>query len=364
MSKQTIYFKNQEEVIQYYGSIDNIPSNHLVIIEEDGSLYTTSNNSSNSNGKISVQRGYITGYEPDPDPDPEPDDPIEGFYPLTFEILTAGKITFTYGWTPRSDADRLWYRKNYGQWYIIYNTNVEEGISVETGDFLQFRANRNTFATLNEYGSATRVSKFGVSNGCTFKIWGYISSLLDNTGEEYTLSNSNRGVFAALFEDNTGLIDASNLVLCNGTAEYCYYYMFKGCTNLIGAPDLWAEELSNGCYFHMFEGCTSLISAPALPATELATSCYASMFSGCTSLTASPRLIAIDLADRCYTSMFYGCSSLSYIECYAPSLDGYTYPTLDWVYGVADEGIFKKSWRAEWPAGKDGIPSGWTVIEV
>jgi hypothetical protein len=37
----------------------------------------------------------------------------------------------------------------------------------------------------------------------------------------------------------------------------------------------------------MFYGCTSLASVPALPATTLAEYCYAYMFKGCTSLKVS-----------------------------------------------------------------------------
>lgn len=51
MAKQSMYFKTQEEVIQYYGSLDNIPSKHLVIVEESGAMYMTSNNAPDSDGQ-------------------------------------------------------------------------------------------------------------------------------------------------------------------------------------------------------------------------------------------------------------------------------------------------------------------------
>lgn len=46
-----MYFKNYAEVIQYYGSLDNIPSKHLVIVEESGAMYANSNNAPGSDGK-------------------------------------------------------------------------------------------------------------------------------------------------------------------------------------------------------------------------------------------------------------------------------------------------------------------------
>ena len=67
-------------------------------------------------------------------------------------------------------------------------------------------------------------------------------------------------------------------------ANYCYSYMFYGCTSLTTAPSLPATTLANYCYDYMFGGCTSLTTAPSLPATTLAIYCYYSMFRGCTSI--------------------------------------------------------------------------------
>ena len=74
----------------------------------------------------------------------------------------------------------------------------------------------------------------------------------------------------------------------NPTMEnYCYAYMFQGCTALTQAPLLPATTLANSCYSSMFQGCTALTQAPSLPATTLANSCYEAMFQGCTSLKLS-----------------------------------------------------------------------------
>ena len=94
-------------------------------------------------------------------------------------------------------------------------------------------------------------------------------------------------------------------------ANYCYRYMFYGCTSLTQAPALPATTLAEGCYYRMFYDCTSLIQAPALPATTLASSCYYRMFSGCTSLTQAPALPATTLASSCYQYMFSSCTNLT-----------------------------------------------------
>ena len=94
-------------------------------------------------------------------------------------------------------------------------------------------------------------------------------------------------------------------------ANYCYAYMFSGCTGLTQAPALPATTLANFCYEYMFSGCTSLTQAPALPATTLAGYCYAYMFRGCTGLTQAPALPATTMISYCYSNMFYGCTGLT-----------------------------------------------------
>ena len=93
-------------------------------------------------------------------------------------------------------------------------------------------------------------------------------------------------------------------------ADYCYAYMFYGCTSLTAAPSLPATTMAIYCYASMFRGCTSLTAAPSLPATTLANSCYYYMFYGCTSLTAAPSLPATTLANYCYASMFRDCKKI------------------------------------------------------
>ena len=145
---------------------------------------------------------------------------------------------------------------------------------------------------------------------------------------------------------------------------YCYYYMFSGCTSLTTAPVLPATTLVDECYNGMFYGCTSLTTAPVLPATTLASYCYKSMFYNCTSLASAPVLPATTLANNCYDSMFYGCTSLNEVTCYATSGINEKLSTDEWLKNVASNGTFTKAARVTWPTGENGIPSGWTVVNV
>ena len=147
-------------------------------------------------------------------------------------------------------------------------------------------------------------------------------------------------------------------------ATYCYYEMFRGCTSLTTAPALPATTLVDYCYTHMFNGCTSLTTAPALPAETLATYCYCEMFRGCTNLTTAPALPATTLVSRCYSQMFYGCSSLTSVICLATSGINTGNSTKDWLYGVAATGTFYKPSAASWTTGVDGIPDGWTIVNL
>ena len=122
-----------------------------------------------------------------------------------------------------------------------------------------------------------------------------------------------------MFQGCTSLTQAPSLPATT-LAEYCYSYMFRECTSLTQAPALPAITLAGNCYSYMFRGCTGLTQAPALPATTLADNCYGYMFYGCTSLTQAPALPVTTLATSCYASMFYGCTGLTQ----APSLPATT----------------------------------------
>ena len=158
----------------------------------------------------------------------------------------------------------------------------------------------------NKYSSFTMTGKIAAS--------GSVMSLIDGTGE--TLVAPADYCFYSLFKGCTNLTQAPELPATT-LANDCYAYMFKGCTSLTQAPELPAmtlpagSDIEIGCYAYMFTYCTSLTQAPALPATTLSDYCYYEMFSGCTSLTQAPELPATTLAERCYSEMFSGCTSLT-----------------------------------------------------
>jgi hypothetical protein len=176
-----------------------------------------------------------------------------------------------------------------------------------------------------------------------FKVYGNIMSLVDPNYDD----------------QEQAITDLTQVGDCT------FSYLFVGATTLTDASGLLlpATTLADSCYAFMFQNCTSLTKAPALPATTLAYSCYDTMFGDCTSLTQAPELPATTLTGSCYNSMFYNCTSLKHISCLATDISLGNYTGM-WVDGVASTGTFVKKAGVEWPSGIDGIPDGWTVVEV
>lgn len=213
--------------------------------------------------------------------------------------------------------------------------------------------------------------------GCYYAMFGNCKQLVN--APQLPATELAAGCYMSMFHSCWALQNAPQLP---ATTMYqsCYQSMFQDCKNLLTAPELPATTLAEYCYKQMFWGCTLLVNIPSiLPATELWPSCYAAMFQDCLSITTAPELPATTfknpaivqtvnngLAMYAYTVMFSGCTRLQYIKAMFASIpDNYTIRnfTSDWVYNVASTGTFVKNGGATWnEIGKDGVPSGWTVV--
>ena len=150
-------------------------------------------------------------------------------------------------------------------------------------------------------------------------------------------------------------------------AGFCW--LFFRCTSLIKAPELPATKTDAFCYYGLFQGCTNLAIAPETPALILSHRCYMSMFSDCNSLVESPVLPATELGYECYRSLFSGCINLRKITCYAPdSHECSFWHERYFGTGFSETGTFVKAKGSKWSIDSDmsgdGIPYGWTVVEV
>ena len=189
--------------------------------------------------------------------------------------------------------------------------------------FVATQANSSVGIVNNGTGQAPNI-EISTDGGMTWTTWDY-STIPLNSGDSVLMRGMNKEGFSKSYSQYsrftaTGSIEAygniMSLIDYTQTVDiipcdYCFYFLFNGCTSITKAPKLTATKLDSNCYWGMFQGCTSLTTAPELPATTLESSCYQSMFSGCTSLTTTPELSATTLADSCYVSMFSGCTSLT-----------------------------------------------------
>ena len=194
--------------------------------------------------------------------------------------------------------------------------------SINMGQTISFKATASP-------SSSAGVGTFSVNK--SFNLTGNCMSMLfgDDAESNKNLSGKNYA-FKNLFKNCTTLLSVAGIFLPATTlANYCYQYMFQGCTSLKAAPELPARILTTNCYDYMFDGCTSLIAAPELPATTLANYCYRYMFQGCTSLKSVPTTLpATSLKTYCYAYMFNGCNSLEN----APQLPATTLGTYCYYY--------------------------------
>ena len=218
------------------------------------------------------------------------------------------------------------------------------------------------FAGCNVFINPPSLPAKNLAKGCYYSMFYNCGSLA--TPPSLPATNLTEYCYFGMFEGCYSLtsapsLPATNLALC------CYEYMFGGCKALKVAPSLPASKLASACYSYMFYNCSSLSVAPNLPALNLTEYCYKCMFTNCTSLTTSPILPAVKLAKECYIWMFDGCTKLNYITCMAKDISADSC-TSYWVTDVSSSGTFIRARNVDWSVktGNNGIPSGWTVIEV
>ena len=247
-------------------------------------------------------------------------------------------------------------------WETMGTTSSPVSATIPANGKLYLRCNTVSWgSTFSNRYSGNQIKATG-----SHKVGGNIMSLLygaNFTGDETVFPSGSSKTFYLLFQYDTYLMDASELLLPSVVMNaYCYGSLFSN-TSITTPPALPATTLADSCYGGMFQSCKSLTTSPALPATTLAQGCYQYMFAMCTSLTTAPVLPATILVNSCYGSMFKGCANLNYIKCIATDISASSCTYL-WVDGVAATGIFIKEPAASWSKGTSGIPNGWTVVEV
>lgn len=272
-----------------------------------------------------------------------------------------------------------YYKKENTSWTRVGNT----GTTIQPGETIYFKDNKNNESTIKMRFYVKSYYSSGSHEIPNIKVYGNVLSLIysdnfiwhiDDSDTHYSTTLNIQSLFVGQ-EDITGnnaslqnrqysVTDASDLIIPLNYRFNCKN-MFRLNRELVYPPkSIYPQALDYNCYEGMFKGCRNLITAPELPATTLAPYCYREMFMGCISLTTAPDLLAITLADDCYQSMFYNCRNLNYIKAMFTTTPGSSYTT-NWVYHVSSTGTFVKNSAATWNVtGDSGIPEGWTVETV
>lgn len=221
--------------------------------------------------------------------------------------------------------------------WTSFTTESSNWAIVKTGQRLYFRSTYIPTSIYDDIGS------FYITGKCN--IGGSILSLI--YGDDYlVLKNAmpKERIFQTLFVaghlgvDYNKIINAKDLILPDYVGNNCYLLMFQNCKELITAPRLPAQDLTNNynCYSSMFSGCESLVNAPTLPARHYKNS------------------------GSMYAALFYNCSNLSYIKMLC--LDSFEGNTTNWTNGVSPTGTFiANSKRTDFTRGVNGIPEGWDL---
>ena len=209
--------------------------------------------------------------------------------PLTIEVLAAGDITIK---NPLGLV--ISYKLNSSNDMVTSKQGDTNDITIKNlavGDKVQFFGNNPAYAIEDKEGEVEEGvigwryvnTNINCSESCKIKVYGNIMSLIspDNYSTLTAFGDGTSYNFSALFMNNTGLTDASGLILPATTfTEFCYGSMFRGCSNLTTAPKLPAETLVTCCYEEMFRGCSSLNSVTCLATDISAASCTSFWLAG------------------------------------------------------------------------------------
>lgn len=284
---------------------------------------------------------------------------------LAFVAIEDG--TFTFSGTSRDEIhNSVSYSLDGGETWVALE-NGSNTPTVHAGEVIMWKGTNTPVRPITTGATEENVGIGEFKSTSKFNVEGNSLSLLfgdrfdEVTPVEFIAYDY---AFDKLLRGCNKLVDASGMIIA-GTIlpTRCYTHMFWHCTSLTKAPVLPSTMLTMNCYLGMFKGCTSLVIPPRLNATTLAAGCYAEMFEGCTSLRNAPELPASVLAKDCYDSMFKGCTRLNNVTCLAIDKSAQT-PTSGWLINVASSGVFRKPRGVEWERNNNGIPSGWTVVNI
>lgn len=215
---------------------------------------------------------------------------------------------------PSNSCNGIYFTIN-GQGWNYIDSSMSSSIGVNAGDKVGIisMSNDNAVST-SSYMRIWTATKHTIKGNLMSLVYGDVNDM--NSFKTHRVFKKERQ-FYRLFQDNTGMIDASEMYF--GSVEMnnrCCYEMFSGCTSLQYAPVIEATVANNYCCNGMFWNCTSLRECPVLNFTTINEGALFRMFQGCSSLTETcvfPTNVTF-IGGRQFYGMFGGCRNLTTVH--------------------------------------------------
>ena len=201
------------------------------------------------------------------------------------------------------NTNKLWngtIEYNNGQGWTAWNGSQISSSNIDGRQRIYFRGSNNTYIM--------------GSNGSRDNAWKITGSNVECNGNLWNILDYN-----TVKQDKVP-----------GHASRCFYHMFDSCEALIKVPALgtkYPRPVSNDhtfeapeyCYAYMFYGCSNILEPAELVSHKMGSYCYLAMYQNCVKLTRStnldfPQVRTLPDAEYCYSNMFYGCSSLEEVK--------------------------------------------------
>ena len=201
------------------------------------------------------------------------------------------------------NTNKLWngtIEYNNGQGWTAWNGSQISSSNIDGRQRIYFRGSNNTYI-MGSNGSRDNAWKITGSNvECNGNLW----NILDyNTVKQDKIPTHASRCFYHMFDSCEALVKVPAL----GTKyprpvsndhtfeapEYCYAYMFYGCSNILEPAELVSHKMRDYCYLAMYQNCVKLIRSADL---------------------SFPKVGTFPDAEYCYSHMFYGCSSLEEVK--------------------------------------------------
>lgn len=214
--------------------------------------------------------------------------------------ITENSLEFVSDNSFTMSATKLWdgtLEYNNGNGWTAWNGSQISSSNIDGRQRIYFRGSNNTYIM--------------GSNGSRANAWKITGSNVECNGNLWNILDYN-----TVKQDNIPT-----------HASHCFYHMFDSCEALVKVPALgtkYPRPVSNDhtfqapeyCYAYMFYGCSNILEPAELVSHKMRDYCYLAMYQNCVKLTRSADLgySEVNRAKYCYSHMFYGCSSLEEVK--------------------------------------------------